>query len=131
MQGRYGTDELSRAMIKWIIGVLIASLLFQMLGRALPPIMYVGGFLNIVGLVLIVIVAFRTLSRNIPKRREENEQYLQRRRKRTNKDTKNRNRRDYKYLYCPNCKQEMRVPRGKGKIVVKCPKSATKFESKS
>lgn len=37
----------------------------------------------------------------------------------------------YKITKCPSCKQKLRVPRGKGKIVVTCRKCATKFDSKS
>ena len=48
-------------------------------------------------------------------RMAENERFMKKERRAANK-------KEYKYLSCPHCKQEMRVPRGKGKIAVKCPK---------
>lgn len=35
---------------------------------------------------------------------------------------------NYKITKCPNCKQKLRLPRGKGKIVVTCKKCSTKFD---
>ena len=37
-------------------------------------------------------------------------------------------RKKYKIVKCPSCKQQLRLPRGKGKIVVTCKKCATKFD---
>ena len=36
--------------------------------------------------------------------------------------------RNYKITKCPNCNQKLRLPRGKGKIVVTCKKCLTKFD---
>lgn len=38
---------------------------------------------------------------------------------------------DYKYMKCPECNNLTRVPRGKGKIRVTCPKCHHKFITKS
>ena len=39
--------------------------------------------------------------------------------------------RHYRYMKCPNCGKELRVPRGKGKIRVTCKQCGEKFETKS
>ena len=40
-------------------------------------------------------------------------------------------RKDYKYFKCKNCKQEIKVPKGKGTIKVTCPKCGEKTIQKS
>ncbi len=37
----------------------------------------------------------------------------------------------YKYFNCPNCNQKVRVPKGKGKIEITCPKCRTSFIRKT
>lgn len=37
----------------------------------------------------------------------------------------------YCYYYCPNCKQQVRVPAGKGKVRITCPRCEHKFETYS
>ena len=38
---------------------------------------------------------------------------------------------EHKYFTCPNCKTVCRVPRGKGKIVITCPKCGGEIRGKS
>ena len=74
----------------------------------------VGNIANLASTLGIILVFFRAFSRNIPARMAENERFMKKERRAANK-------KEYKYLSCPHCKQEMRVPRGKGTIAVKCP----------
>ena len=37
----------------------------------------------------------------------------------------------YKYLICPQCTQRLRVPRGKGRLIVTCTRCGNRFETKS
>jgi len=37
----------------------------------------------------------------------------------------------HKYFSCPKCKQKLRLPRGKGKISISCPKCQTQFIRKT
>ena len=111
MAGRYGTDRLN--MVILITG-LVASLLSVVIRFA--PVNLVLFFLSY-GMMFWAI--FRTLSRNTYKRYQENRKFLQ---------FFDRLRdRDHRYYDCPKCRQMVRVPRGKGKIAITCPRCKEKF----
>ena len=115
MMGRYGTDRLNMA----ILGVgLVASLLsvlikFAPVNLALFALSY--------GMMFWAI--FRTLSRNTYKRYQENRKVLQL--------TGRMKDREHRYFDCPKCRQMVRVPRGKGKISITCPRCREKFVKKT
>ena len=111
--GRYGIDYLS--ILIMIVGVAVS-----VIGR-------VSGisWLFFADLICIAIVIFRAFSRNITKRQAENMAFMALLRRirlwfGTRKKTFSE-RNQYKYLKC-KCGQNLRVPRGKGKIKIKCPK---------
>ncbi len=115
MMGRYGTDKLNMA----ILGAGLIACLISMFLRFAP----VNLALTLVSYILMGWAIFRTLSRNTYKRYEENRKYLlflQRL-----KD------RDHRYFHCPRCRQQVRVPKGKGKISISCPKCKEKFIKKT
>ena len=113
MQGRYGTDKLNTA-------ILIAGLLCCVLSMLIPAI---GALLTLLSYILMGWAIFRMLSRNTYKRYQENRKYL-----RFLERVKDR---EHKYFDCPRCRQPVRVPRGKGKISITCPKCGEKFVKKS
>jgi len=123
MMGRYGTDQLTLAL-------LILGMIFTFMGNAFELI-----FLTTITYVIFLACIYRTMSKNISARQKENYKFL----KYWNpvmawsKGKYNiiKSSKDYKYFKCPNCKQELRVPRGKGKISVTCKKCNTKFIAKS
>lgn len=115
MAGRYGTDKLNMLLLG--IGVM-ASLL-----SALIPFAPVCLTLSLISYILMGWVIFRTLSRNTYKRYQENRKYLMFLQK--IKD------REHRYYDCPRCRQQVRVPRGKGKIAITCPKCKEKFIRKT
>ena len=130
MQGRYGFDQLGQAIGTLVIVLFIVCLLLNVFARHfLPVLFYVTSVLNMCAWLLVVFELFRVLSRNVDKRRAENDRYLQWRANHRGKGaggkgpaaTRDLNRGDYLYLKCPACGQDMRVPRGKGKVAVKCP----------
>ena len=87
-----------------------------------------------IALVLVFVTLFRTMSRRLDRRRAENAKFLQlvRPLSRKLKNLKVRIRdKDHRYFKCPNCKQQMRVPRGKGRITVHCRSCGATFEEKS
>ena len=123
MSGRYGADQLSRLLMVITLVVLVLSMF-----RPLR-------FLYIVAMVLLVYTYFRMFSRNIEKRYAENQKYLNwKYRLVVKKDQRKKRwaqRKTYHFYKCPNCKQTVRVPRGKGKICITCPKCRTEFVKKS
>ena len=123
MSGRYGADQLSRLLMVITLVVLVLSMF-----RPLR-------FLYIVAMVLLVYTYFRMFSRNVEKRYAENQKYLNwKYRLVVKKDQRKKRwaqRKTYHFYKCPNCKQTVRVPRGKGKICITCPKCRTEFVKKS
>ena len=123
MQGRYGVDSLSR----FLSVVLLAVIILRMFIR-IP----LSGTIT---LVILVILYWRMFSRNIPKRYEENQKFLQIRDKllgRFSDFSSNMSQmKDYHIYKCPRCNQKIRIPRGKGHIMVRCPKCGYEFHKKS
>ena len=115
MQGRYGSDKLNMALVWVSLGLYILNLLI--------PVAVVKLGLILVSYVLIAWAFFRMLSRNTYKRYQENRKYLQ--------FIERLKDREHRYYDCPRCRQPVRVPRGKGKIAITCPKCKEKFIRKT
>ena len=115
MAGRYGTDRLNMVILS--VG-LVASLLSVLIKFA--PVNLVLFFLSY-GMMFWAI--FRTLSRNTYKRYQENRKFLQL--------VGRAKDREHRYFDCPKCRQMVRVPRGKGKISITCPRCREKFVKKT
>lgn len=115
MTGRYGVDDLGRATL---IGAIVFLVLAMLSGSSL---------LNLVALALIVYGYYRILSRNISARYAENQKYLQLRTRITGRWRTPGADRSVKIFRCPTCGQKVRVPRGKGRISIHCPKCNTDF----
>lgn len=122
MVRRYGVDALS-------IALFVLYLLLAFFGSAFDI-----GILYLLSLVPLGFCAWRIFSRNTIKRREENEKFLRmiapligraRTAQRQHSDPY------YKYLRCPSCSQHIRVPKGRGKIEITCPKCQKKFIRKT
>ena len=127
MYGRNGSDQLNLALLTAYVAVLLAQAL---LGRT----MAVRAVLEAVSLALALAVLFRTFSKNLAKRRAENARFLNWWLPIKNRITAARSRsqdREHKYFTCKNCKTICRVPVGKGKIEITCPKCGGKIIGKS
>ena len=111
MAGRYGTDKLNMA-------ILVTGLAFSLLASFFPGAA-VKLLFTTVAYALMIIAIFRTFSRNVYKRYEENRKFLLFFQKVKDKD--------HRYYNCPRCRQQVRVPKGKGKISITCPKCREKF----
>ena len=127
MQGRYGLDQFSKALL---IGGLIVVLLSSFFagGRA-------GSLFYLLGWAAIIYCYFRIFSKNITKRYAENQKYLAKTYKLRSFFYKQKElmkqRKVYHIYKCPGCKQKIRIPKGKGKIEIRCPKCGTTFIKKS
>ena len=122
MAGRYGGDQLNLCLIALYL-VLYAAFLFTRLVA-----------LELIGTAALVVSLLRSLSRNIERRRAENARFLQMVRPLWRRWTGFRTRahdKEHRYFKCPNCGQNMRVPRGKGRITVHCRTCGAAFEEKS
>ena len=123
MIGRYGTDELN--ILLSIIGFILVILSF------VPPMR----FLYIPAFILLLFSLFRSYSRNISARQKERRIYLNLKYKISSPFSltakKWRDRKTHKYYKCKKCKAIMRVPKGKGKIEITCPKCANKIIKKT
>lgn len=122
MYGRYGSDRLNV--------FLMVSYLVLLLLSMLPGLR----FLEFISFVLVAVCLFRTLSRNLTARRAENAKFLKlvgpvlrwyRLRRTILRD------KEHHYFKCPSCGQQLRVPKGKGKITVTCRGCGASFQEKS
>ncbi len=121
MQGRYGTDDLGKFTLYLALFFCIISLFTK------------SGLLNTLAILLIIISYVRMFSRKVYKRQAENQKFLSLKYKVVNVLHLNRlgQMKDYRFFKCPVCKQTVRVPRGKGKIKIHCPKCQNDFIKKS
>ena len=123
MQGRYGADQMGQMLSAVSMVFLIISLFSRNQAWFL------------LALIGIVYNYFRMFSQNISKRYAENQKYLTMtagiRRKLASWKSQLAQRKIYHIYRCPGCKQKIRVPRGRGKIEIRCPKCNTRFVKKS
>ncbi|MCI6256173.1 MAG: hypothetical protein MR648_06230 [Clostridiales bacterium] len=122
MYGRYGNDQLNMVL------VLLSLALYLVFAVTSWTFLYAVSFM------LMAVALFRCLSRNYDRRRAENGKFLSlvqpvtrwyRLRRTIRRD------KDHCYFKCPNCGQQLRVPRGKGRITVTCRGCGASFQEKS
>ena len=123
MQGRYGQDAFTR----FLLGAMLACVALNLL---------VGSrFLSIMAWALLVYAYFRLFSRNHAARYAENQRYLNATAKLRywfDQQKRLKEERKYHHIYvCPKCRQKIRIPKGKGKIMVRCPKCRHEFQKRS
>ena len=115
MAGRYGTDRLNMTILgAGLVACLISSFFQKPLINLLLTALSYG---------LMIWAIYRSLSRNTYKRYQENRKFLQ--------FFDRLKDRQHRYFDCPKCHQVVRVPRGKGKIAITCPKCREKFVKKT
>ena len=115
MMGRYGTDKLNMYILGTGVILCLLSLFI--------PVALVDLVLTVASYGLMIWAISRTFSRNTYKRYQENRKFLL-----FLDRVKDR---QHRHFSCPKCRQPVRVPRGKGKIAIKCPKCGEKFIRKT
>ena len=120
MVGRYGTDELNNFLTVAVFVVIVISL-------------FIENKASVFATALLVYVYFRMFSRNYAARRAENAAFLKIKYKITGQFSKQarEQRKNFHIYKCPQCKQKIRIPRGKGKIQITCPKCKHEFIKRS
>ncbi len=119
MQGRYGMDELSKfLMVISVVMIVLASLTRN-------------SMVNLVSFIIIGFVYYRMFSKNFYKCSLQNQKYLKLR-NRLMGNWKNqisyfKQRKIYSFYNCPECSQKVRIPKGKGKVQITCPKCKAEF----
>lgn len=126
MYGRRGTDEFARFLLIVTLVFIVLSWLFQGVLQSLFSMLTIAS---------LAYCYYRILSRDIYKRQKENAWYLQKKSavQKWFRSVKDRwtQRKDYKFFRCPSCHTLLRVPKGKGKILLTCRKCGNRFERKS
>ncbi|GFI44112.1 hypothetical protein IMSAGC018_01792 [Lachnospiraceae bacterium] len=119
MYGRYGMDSFGKfTIIAGLVTMILAGWNDSML-------------LSLVSWTCIVYSYFRMFSKNIYKRSSENQWYLNKTYKLRQAFYKQKNlmlqRKTHHIYKCPTCRQKIRIPRGKGRIEIRCPKCSSTF----
>ncbi len=122
MAGRYGSDQLNLCLLVIYLILYLLTLVTRV------------AVFSWVGLVVLLVGLLRMMSRNIDRRRAENAKFMKlvrpvtqwlRMRRTIHQDT------EHCYFKCPNCKQYLRVPKGKGKITITCRSCGASFQEKT
>ena len=141
--GRNGADELSVTLVVISVIVFLAAPIFDE--------KYIQGIFLLLGGILFVLGILRSLATNIGKRRHENQVFLdlfrtetkeekerrkreeeeKREREKLRKERRKEEEKTHAFFRCPQCGKELRVPKGKGKIKIRCPNCSHEFIRKS
>ena len=120
MKDRYGIDELYKFLLLICFVLLVINTFVS------------NNIIRLFEVLLIVIIFYRYMSKNIKLRKKENDKYVEIKDKiiklfdYNKKKYKDRN--THMYKKCPKCKQKIRLPLKKGKHTVKCPNCGNRFD---
>lgn len=127
MRGRYGVDQFSNFLV--ILAVVLMVLDFFI--RVSP----VHEIINILTFIAAICAYMRIFSKNHYKRSAENEKFLKIYNRvrffAATKKSHMEQRKTHRIYKCPNCRQSIRVPKGKGRIAITCPMCHTEFIKRS
>ena len=130
MYGRNGMDQLNLALLWGYIGICLVGMILS----AVTKWALLSLVLDVILWALFVLILFRTFSKNLSKRREENSRWLNWRWRLKSERQNARARhadKEHRYFTCKNCKTICRVPVGKGNIIITCPKCGAEIHGKT
>ncbi len=123
MYGRYGQDNLNRVLSISALILCIIALFTR------------WTILNSLAMVLLFYCIFRMFSRKTERRGQENMTFLRAKGRITQIystiKTRMNQRKTHRFYKCPSCKKQLRVPKGKGRISIRCPKCNASFEKRT
>lgn len=119
MYGRNGVDALSNFLIRISLIFLIPSLFTKNYVRLIFYILF---------WVTVFYAYFRIFSKNIYKRQQENNWFIN---KTNYYKMRISQRKQYKFFDCPKCHTHLRVPKGAGNITITCKKCGYEFDKKA
>lgn len=129
MYGRNGMDQLNGALLRIYLALFVAQVLCSLLRWNMGVLL-----LDVLLWALLLFICFRMFSKNLAKRRAENQKWVNWLWSGKNRRAGAKARRadkEHKYFTCKACKTICRVPVGKGKIVITCPKCGAKIDAKT
>ncbi len=132
LYGRYGADNLYNALFITELVLLVSGTICNVLGYVEPAFSVASIILYMLTLPVMIYMMFRFFSRNIQKRRRENEAWLRflRKFKPKKKPRLPADTADHIFRRCPHCHSTLRLPRTPGKHEVKCPRCEGRFSVK-
>ncbi len=123
MAGRYGLDQLS-------IALLILGIIFTIISNLVANVP-----LSILSMAVYIVAVLRMFSRNFTSRRAENARFMKIwnpvRSSLSGFKVRARDHKTHKFFKCPGCKNTLRVPKGRGKLLITCPKCGERFERRT
>ena len=128
MRGRNGMDRMNRGLVLVYLLLMVFNMFFSE-----EEFRTVNLVVNTILVVLVVVILARTFSKNLEKRRRESDKWSEFwwRFRTGNVDKKFNNGNAFKYITCERCNTTSRVPAGKGKIIVICPKCETRIPTET
>lgn len=124
MYGRYGTDKLNNYLLWVYAGLVLVQMVLTLFMDKHTAVKVVYYVILTLSLAIFFTVFFRMFSRNVYKRRRENEKVLGFFKLMKNK---RRDRKTHVYRKCPKCRAVLRLPKAKGKHPVVCPRCRERF----
>ena len=130
MYGRNGVDQLNQAVLYLYLILCVLRAIAAAFFRSRPAVR----IFDCATLFLFIVILFRMFSKNLPRRRAENQKWVNfwyRCKSRRSGAKARRADKEHKYFTCKRCKTICRVPAGKGKIVITCPKCGAQINAKT